>query len=163
MVYIYRITKQPQTMKQETLQKGNLSQEDALAFILGGNATFTIKSNLTDKRFTYKVLRDKNNEKSYKVSMLYGPDNVTNYKMIGWFHTAEGPFMTPWSPPMKTYDAFVALDFVYQNLQLGIYMPNLEIWHEGRCCRCGRALTVPESIANGIGPECAKSVNVSNF
>ena len=34
----------------------------------------------------------------------------------------------------------------------------LEVWHEGRCGRCNRALTVPESIASGIGPECAKHV-----
>jgi hypothetical protein len=30
----------------------------------------------------------------------------------------------------------------------------LEVWHEGRCGRCGRALTVPESVERGIGPEC---------
>ena len=29
-----------------------------------------------------------------------------------------------------------------------------EFWHEGRCGRCGRTLTVPESIASGVGPEC---------
>jgi len=29
-------------------------------------------------------------------------------------------------------------------------------YHEGRCGRCARRLTVPESIINGIGPECAK-------
>lgn len=27
----------------------------------------------------------------------------------------------------------------------------------GRCCVCGRELTDPESVANGIGPVCAKS------
>jgi hypothetical protein len=31
----------------------------------------------------------------------------------------------------------------------------LEVWHEGRCGRCGRRLTVPESIESGLGPECA--------
>jgi len=29
------------------------------------------------------------------------------------------------------------------------------ITHEGRCGRCGRLLTVPASVACGIGPECA--------
>jgi hypothetical protein len=29
------------------------------------------------------------------------------------------------------------------------------VWHEGRCGRCGRKLTVPESIESGFGPECA--------
>ena len=31
-----------------------------------------------------------------------------------------------------------------------------EIMHEGRCCRCNRTLTHPDSIKTGIGPECAK-------
>ena len=28
-----------------------------------------------------------------------------------------------------------------------------------RCCRCGRKLTVPASIHNGMGPECASKEN----
>lgn len=32
----------------------------------------------------------------------------------------------------------------------------IEVWHEGRCGRCARRLTVPESILIGIGPECAE-------
>lgn len=31
-----------------------------------------------------------------------------------------------------------------------------EFWHEGRCARCSRRLTVPESISSGFGPECIK-------
>tara|TARA_R110002096_G_scaffold84290_4_gene194649 strand:+ start:14 stop:667 length:654 start_codon:yes stop_codon:yes gene_type:complete len=31
----------------------------------------------------------------------------------------------------------------------------MEIWHEGKCSRCGRKLTVPSSIATGLGPVCA--------
>lgn len=33
--------------------------------------------------------------------------------------------------------------------------PGLQIFHEGRCGRCGRVLTVPESVETGFGPECA--------
>ena len=29
-------------------------------------------------------------------------------------------------------------------------------YHEGRCGKCARTLTVPESIINGIGPVCAE-------
>lgn len=29
---------------------------------------------------------------------------------------------------------------------------------DGRCCRCNRKLTHPESIEFGIGPECAKKI-----
>jgi len=34
----------------------------------------------------------------------------------------------------------------------------VEVWHEGRCARCGRRLTVPESISSGFGPECITKV-----
>ena len=27
----------------------------------------------------------------------------------------------------------------------------IEIWHEGKCGKCGRTLTVPDSIINGLG------------
>lgn len=33
-------------------------------------------------------------------------------------------------------------------------------YHEGRCGKCARKLTVPESIINGIGPKCAKAGGV---
>jgi hypothetical protein len=32
---------------------------------------------------------------------------------------------------------------------------------EGRCGKCGRTLTVPSSIATGLGPECIKSISKS--
>lgn len=35
----------------------------------------------------------------------------------------------------------------------------IEVWHEGKCGKCGRTLTVPSSIATGIGPECIKSIS----
>ena len=35
--------------------------------------------------------------------------------------------------------------------------PTFEFWHEGRCGKCGKKLTTPESIERGLGPECAKN------
>jgi hypothetical protein len=46
---------------------------------------------------------------------------------------------------------------------VGEVLPNeqLEIWHEGRCARCNRRLTVPASIASGFGPECAGKAGIT--
>jgi hypothetical protein len=35
----------------------------------------------------------------------------------------------------------------------------IEVWHEGKCGKCGRKLTTPKSIDNGIGPECIKNLS----
>jgi hypothetical protein len=35
-------------------------------------------------------------------------------------------------------------------------LAQVEFWHEGYCGRCGRELTVPESIERGLGPQCAR-------
>lgn len=49
---------------------------------------------------------------------------------------------------------------VMQFLQHSLKNPKLvsdlgaEVMHEGKCCRCNRPLTHPESIGLGFGPEC---------
>jgi hypothetical protein len=37
----------------------------------------------------------------------------------------------------------------------------LEVWHEGRCAKCGLKLTVPQSIMTGFGPTCAKKLGIA--
>lgn len=66
------------------------------------------------------------------------------------FRLTRASKMTPDSAPVRAFDFFV-----HNVIQLEREPGALEIWHEGRCGRCGRKLTVPESIAAGIGPECA--------
>lgn len=36
----------------------------------------------------------------------------------------------------------------------------VRVWHMGRCAKCGKALSVPESIATGFGPICAKKLGI---
>lgn len=141
------------------MQQGNLDQKDALKFILAGNALFTIASVKTKKRFTYKIFKDRNIEDEFKVYSFIGNDNtnMSHYRKIGIIKKSEAQ-IKPLSEHSKTLDSFIAIDAVYLNLCIDFFMPSLEIWHEGRCCKCGRVLTVPESIAMGVGPECAFSL-----
>lgn len=53
------------------------------------------------------------------------------------------------------YKTFV---WLLKNLERLEEFPKLTIYHEGRCCKCGMPLTVPESIDSGIGPECKKTM-----
>lgn len=62
-----------------------------------------------------------------------------------------------------------AIEFAYQNADVGLKLlqkdPTTKKWIEFHrstyCRRCGRALTDPKSVANGIGPECIKHVNTN--
>lgn len=139
----------------ETLDHHIIPQNEALNFILGGNALFTLVNKVRGTRFTYKILQNSKNERQFKVSMMNGTDNTKDYRMIGTIDL-EFPNIQPLGIHTKDFPAFKALDYVYLNLQVEMSMQALEIWHHGRCGRCGRILTVPESIANGIGPECIK-------
>lgn len=42
-------------------------------------------------------------------------------------------------------------------------LEELEVYHHGRCGRCGRKLTDPDSIVQGMGPECRKKLNLGTF
>lgn len=46
--------------------------------------------------------------------------------------------------------------------QIEAKLNKMEYYHVGRCGRCARPLTVPESIINGIGPDCAEKYGLPN-
>lgn len=137
------------------LVTANVPQETAVGFMTGGNALFTVKSLVTGTRFTYKILKDNNAYGVFKVSFLYGKDNTKDYREIGNVMKVGEEFFYMSKDSYKKVIQSITFEYIFIRLMLKKVIPNLEIWHEGRCCRCGRVLTVPESIAMGIGPECA--------
>jgi hypothetical protein len=165
----------------ETLEKplqGQLSFPGEIRrYILGGNSTFTLVSKKTGKRFTYKVqsgtregadhwTTNNQDRTVFFVRLLNGPDNSNDFVYIGllkqqwidkdyhFIHTAKSRVL-PGSP---SFDGFA---YVWKVLENGCHWPKgVEFWHEGSCCICGRKLTVPESVADGIGPECKGKVGL---
>lgn len=133
--------------------------EAACLFIFAGNATVTLRSKVTGSRFTYKV-RESDDGSVFFVSVLNGPDNWQNYQYIGQF---RGPDYSHGRKSKVSPDAPSAKAFAWFALRLraGIIPDVLEVWHEGRCGACGRKLTVPESIATGLGPECSDRLGVA--
>ena len=138
-----------------------LKPEDQLNFILGGHALFTIKNTITDGRFTYKVeaphgVKPEESNVLF-VKVLTGPENTRDYRYIGYIKNSLFIHGGLKAKVGKDAQSVIAFDFIFNRLLTkGFNKPNLEVWHEGKCARCGRTLTVPESIENGIGPECAK-------
>lgn len=145
------------------------SAADARQFILAGNATVTLVSVKTGTRFTYKIKAAVNpDDEIFFVSLLNGPDNEADFKYLG--RIARGIFWAGRKTPRPGdigpgAPASQAFTWAWKALRLtddgGTVPPQLEIWHEGRCGRCNRKLTVPSSIENGLGPECAGKVGAS--
>ena len=144
---------------------------DALAYLVAGNATVTLVSKKTGTRFTYKVKQPEAGSDRRFVGLLSGPGNESDYTYMGMLVDAQGARGE--SPDHRIGDgrwslrttkatrvgvdapSWRAFAWTLHLLQQGKLSPELEFWHEGRCGRCGRKLTVPESIASGLGPVCA--------
>lgn len=124
------------------------------SFVTGGKAFFTLRSVKTGTRFTYKVTANEEGT-SYFVSLLNGPDNWTNYMYLGLIGKDRSFRLTAKSNATADALSVKAFDWTWKRLSAGQSIDGVEIWHEGKCGRCGRKLTVPESIESGFGPECA--------
>ena len=70
--------------------------------------------------------------------------------------------LTKGSKISTTTLSYITFDWVFRHLIADSNNLNqINIYHSGHCCKCGRLLTTPESVLNGIGPECAKIYNIA--
>lgn len=130
-------------------------------FATAGNATLTIRSVRTNVRFTYKVTTPKDQEPGkppiWFVKVMDGPDNERSYSYLGnirhdltYDHGRKSRIRV--DDPRE-----LAFNWMWNRMvrpERADLMEKMEVWHEGRCGRCGRKLTVPASIESGFGPEC---------
>ena len=134
--------------------------DDAKRFIMAGKATVTLISKKSGVRFTYKISAAESDDVFF-VGLLNGPDNESNYAYVG--RIARGVFWQGRKVPRagdvgRDAPSSKAFDWSWRALARGTMPEALEIWHEGQCGRCGRKLTVPESIKSGFGPECMHKI-----
>lgn len=139
------------------------SKPDILNFLLGGKAIFTIENRLSGGRFTFKVTQKKQGD-IFWVSLLNGPDNTADYRFFGTIFPPQGaerhthPCTFKHSANGKIgFDApsVTAWRWFFERLNSPKEFPlGFEFHHAGRCGRCGRRLTTPDSVRTGFGPEC---------
>lgn len=146
--------------------------EDVKRYMLAGKSTITIRSAKTQTRFTFKVTQKKDQStelpiaNTYYVKLLNGSDNETSYTYMGMirpnFHNPKVVefALTRGSKVTTKAESFVAFSWLFDQLSKSVLPSTVEIWHEGVCGRCGRKLTVPESIAYGIGPVCDEKMGL---
>lgn len=140
-----------------------------LDYVLAGSATITIRSKVTGNRFTYKIRKAKEEagkEAVWFVSLMRGADNENDFCYMGVLRPRKNLFnkILEFVVPARSKvnpraPGVVAFTWVWRQLVEKSTLPtSVEIWHTGQCGRCGRKLTVPESVSAGIGPECARKM-----
>lgn len=139
-----------------------ISAENVIDYILAGKCIITLKSKKTGVRFTYKIVCKRGvkpeNADIWFVNVLTGPNNNADYTYMGQIKEQKGE-LNFWrgkdSPIGESAQSYIAWNYIWNFFRKKTDHPQLEIWHEGRCCRCGRRLTDPVSIERGIGSDCA--------
>jgi hypothetical protein len=132
-----------------------MDKKTARAFVTAGNATITLKSLKTGKHLVYKVVKPNENTPHF-VRVKTGNDYTRFVGTIfsdGNYH--HGRQTNPKSTSAQAWRYF------WEHLnKAGDFPDELEVRHEGRCGRCGRPLTDPESQDRGIGPVCASKMGL---
>lgn len=156
------------------LERSQVSLFDALAYILGGEATFTALSIPTGNRFTFQCNRAKVWNPATKkdewqnrwfVKVLTGPNNNTDYTYMGTIDSIN-PVTNKWYIRQTKKSgvgtdalSWKSFDYILERLQNGfdyinILLPIIKIYHDGNCSMCSRKLTDIISVTTGFGPIC---------
>lgn len=136
------------------MKGGIISNQIALKYIFGGNSYTTFLNTQSNNRFTYRVSKSKKDSSVFFVSVLTGSDV---YSYVGYYKNSEYNH-SPKSNIGIDAQSIKVFNWVVSNLKNGTLPSIIEIWHDGRCGKCGKQLTVPKSIEVGIGPDCAKRI-----
>lgn len=124
-------------------------------FVFGGNATFTMLNQETGGRLTYNVRSPKRDfGRVWFVSVLAG---TNSYTYVGYIDSSKRSFRTTSSSRVeRSSKSFKGFNWLLNHIKENEQLPeNVNFYHMGKCARCGRALTTPDSIEQGFGPVCA--------
>lgn len=155
----------------------------SLAYMLAGRAITTVESVSSGDRDTYlieqvvdEVTKTDDDGKEIKVnvrrdrwfvSLLVGSDNTKSYKYLGCVDDVHGvrAFRTTKGTKKNAganAENINRIGDVIRDLVAGVNKAHqTRIWHHGICGRCSKPLTVPASIATGLGPVCAGHMGIN--
>lgn len=126
-------------------------------FFSGGYAIFTV-ANPENRHYTYKIRTPKDKKDTFFVHLLTSNDNTDwgSWVYLGMFLPGTHRVVMTKASKMNMESLPVkVLNWVLQKIYMNETLPNgYRVYHEGRCCRCGRRLTDPASIEVGMGPDC---------
>lgn len=123
---------------------------------LNGGA-FTIRSKRTGKDYTFKISHKPFNGFNYlhiKVETEY-----MNFRYMGYYREGQIMRRDKQTKQLKVVDtpASTAISWFIRMIKAGnfdILRNGVDIFHIGKCLKCGKPLTDSTSIEYGIGPIC---------
>ena len=130
---------------------------------LAGRAELTIKNPVSGGHVKLKMKQRKDRQTGqptpcYYVDVALLNDGEAGYRKAGVFFSDTRNWVP--SENMVRGDRFWSIvNFLMSSISNPQNLVRTEIQHSGRCLRCGRKLTHPESIETGFGPECSGRVN----
>jgi hypothetical protein len=113
---------------------------------------FTIKSLRTNKDFTFKYKTEKVLG-NYRLE-VYVEKEYLKFNHIGYFD-GEKVYHKYFNPNLASN----AISWVLRNIKNNNWkaLEEVEIYHLGKCLKCGRTLTDAISIERGLGSKCVKN------
>lgn len=139
-------------------------------FMFQGKALFTFQNTEKDTHITFRVQTLKRRRgqpeetRYFDIFVKALNDKYQGNRYIGRIDRKTKSFK-PYNYVEKDHIGIQTIDWLIRNWtkleeftkQASEKEPaKLNIFHLGHCCKCGLPLTVPESIQNGIGPQCMK-------
>jgi hypothetical protein len=159
--------------------------EYSLSFMLAGRCIVTLEKIADGHRNTFlieqvvdevmengKPKKDENGKNvtirrdRWFVSLLVGSDNNRSYRYLGCVDDKFGVRRFRTTKGTKKNKSASATNInlfgdVLCDLVEGVNKAHqVRIWHHGICGRCCKTLTVPASVATGLGPICAKAMGI---
>lgn len=130
--------------------------------ILAGKSSLTIKNPATGNHVKIRVKRCKDKKTDIPLPIFFVKVAILGDQESGYVYTGTFFSDTKRFKQAANLKQGSQLEKITAFLVNAISRPEIlqktEILHEGKCCRCGRTLTHPESIKSGIGPECSKYI-----
>ena len=133
------------------------------SFFSAGAAIFTV-ANAEGEHHTFRVRRAKKNGVRDETGPLFvghltGPDNGADYSYLGIFVPSKAKLTLTYASKERNAKVVKIFVWVVRMIKAGVTLPaGYSVQHEGKCGRCGRMLTTPESISIGIGPICVRKM-----
>lgn len=129
-------------------------------YCLGGRGITTLENPKSGKHHTYEFRRPNNPEQfAADTLFIYSLVKESTWLYVGMFNHITNCFRLTRSSKFNSSSEIVkGVKYIVNKIsgKSTKLVEPMRFYHEGVCAVCGRKLTTPKSIQQGIGPRCKK-------